>query len=71
MLTVGQFKDDQFQSHVHNSTWHRASGVYMSASGGAYQFQDSNDATTNGATGRIGTTTRGKRKAVKFIIKVL
>lgn len=43
----------------------------MSASGGAYQFQDSNDATTNGATGRIGTTTRGKRKAVKFIIKVL
>ena len=71
VYTVGQFKDDQFQSHYHNQTWHLSPGLLVDNMNIGYEFNAQNDLTTNYPSGRNGTVTRGKRKAVKFIIKVL
>lgn len=69
---LGEFKDDQLQSHTHsytaaaNSSGTVGVGSYPNGNcvGAHYTFS------TNGVnTGRSGTVTRGKRIGVNFIIK--
>ncbi len=68
VYTLGQFKDDQLQTHQHAV----CCNVYgphfdhgMNTPSGYYY----NDGYTSGNTGRGGDVTRGKRKGVNFIIK--
>ena len=78
VYTVGQFKDDQLQAHRH---FIYVGGTHLdytqttAPEGWAMGGMKGGDANNFGATeiynGRKGTTTRGKSKAVKFIIKVL
>ena len=68
---VGQFKDDRVQDHTHGMFNYNPGGssayTVNSSSQGFY-----NNASTGGVDyGRFGNTTRGKRKGVKYIIKVL
>ena len=69
---VGQFKDDQYQSHNHNTlmTWNNESGTYPYVPTGK---DNANRLipTSTPTNGRFGTTTHGKQKGVKYIIKVL
>lgn len=74
---VGQFKDDAIQSHKHGLS--EVPGGNAGGAGtatnkfGAVQlgvlFADGYSTDVNG--GRRDTVTRGKRKGVKYIIKVL
>lgn len=69
---VGQFKDDRLQDHNHNyiavtDSWSGTQGaatrsVWNTVIGPTYGVN---------AGARYGNTTRGKRKGVKFIVKVL
>lgn len=73
--TVGQFKDDQYQSHVHN-TYLKG---HMTATSGdgwctAYDQEVTGTRTTvpstdTGYTSRSGSTTHGKQLGVNYIIK--
>lgn len=75
--TVGQFKDDQYQSHVHN-TYLKG---HMTATSGdgwctAYDQEVTGTRTTvpstdTGYTSRSGSTTHGKQLGVNYIIKAL
>lgn len=71
---VGQFKDDRVQTHQHAQSGYMVTSsqsVYLPLySGAGYSIAQSTNQTGNN-TGRVGDTTRGKRKGVKFIIKVL
>ena len=72
--TVGQFKDDQFQDHEHLQILPATSGptAFFSYATGAYSIKYSYSYQTQGVSqGRHGAVTRGKRKGVKYIIKVL
>ena len=73
--TLGEFKDDQVQTHTHNvvavnSSQNKtvmlgsgSSGYGCAAAGGsAFVYEQ-------GQNGRHGNTTRGKRKGVNYIIK--
>ena len=67
VFTEGQAKDDQVQSHTHNIqnveiNWTGGGNKVASNQGGATLVTQSN-------SGRSGTVTRGKRKAVYFYIK--
>lgn len=69
VYTLGQFKDDQMQSHTHAMYT-----VSASLSGSGYstiQGQNYNQGTrkTVSMSGRTGTTTHGKQKGVNWIIK--
>lgn len=67
VYTVGEFKDDRVQTHTHGFT-----GSWASlSSGGTGAIIQQGSMSTYGNTGRSGNTTRGKRKGVKYIIKVL
>ena len=69
---VGQFKEDQFQDHKHAVNTYRTSGsanvVYRGLGNGTDLIQIES---TSSKSGRHGDVTRGKRKGVKYIIKVL
>jgi len=74
--TVGEFKDDQFQSHVHNT---HLKGHMTTSSGDAWctaydqevtGTRTTSASTDTGFTPREGTTTHGKQLGVNFIIKV-
>jgi len=72
IYTVGQFKDDCLQNHNHSVP------IYpIIASGGAVGLVSGgqsvvyNESTANIKYGRYEDVTRGKRKGVKYIIKVL
>lgn len=77
VYTVGQFKDDRLQDHQHK-TCTQSGGGYGNDSWN-YRNTEISGANPHGALytydtgygGRIGDTTRGKRKGVKFLIKVL
>ena len=74
VYTVGQFKDDQVQSHVHTAEYYfnGVAGTVTDRFGGVQLgtvYATGYNVSEN--SGRKGTTTRGKRKAVKYIIKVL
>ena len=75
VYTVGQFKDDQFQKHGHSlirnsqdfplqTTAWQPDEVITDHYGNKPDVSDPN-------SGRYGTTTHGKQKGVKYIIKVL
>lgn len=71
---VGQFKDDQLQSHKHNinCTSSQATTTAWAIDQtftGNYTKESSRFLETVGA--RIGTVTHRKQKGVKYIIKVL
>ena len=70
VFAQGEAKDDQLQEHVHNVTWHNASGVFFAPQSSGYPMQDNNSPADNGITGaRKGNVTRGKSKAVFIYIK--
>ena len=73
--TVGEFKDDQFQSHVHNT---HLKGHMTTSSGDAWctaydqevtGTRTTSASTDTGFTPREGTTTHGKQLGVNYIIK--
>ena len=70
---VGEFKDDRVQSHDHGMYSSQAStdgsGAFSGLAKNGVGFHNFGD--TNSMNGRKGDTTRGKRKGVKYIIKVL
>ncbi len=76
---VGQYKDDAFKAHSHALTILRDPTV-----GGWYGTSDNNNFSAPGISGGavawtsrttaasgVGNVTRGKRKGVKYIVKVL
>ena len=77
--TLGEFKDDQVQNHKHESLVIAAG--YPNGSGNYPRGVDWKDITSktttelmnyqNNTSGRHGDVTRGKRKGVNYIIKVL
>ncbi len=67
--TVGNFKDDQLQSHTHYSTTQGSSATAVPNLATSYTGTNTVGFSPN--QGRFGTVTRGKRKGVKYIIKVL
>ena len=70
VYTEGQAKDDQHQQHGHLGYWVESDGVSIPNQGSGYKFQNQiNKLFVSNATGRVGTVTRGKRKAVYFYIK--
>lgn len=77
VYTVGQFKDDQVQNHTHNvvavnSSQNKAVMLGSGSSGFGCASSGSDPFVyEQGQNGRKGDVTRGKRKAVKYIIKVL
>jgi hypothetical protein len=70
-FNLGQFKDDQLQDHTHSF----ASNIVWNGSGGAYALGSSGGLTqrTGNVTSgyRVNTVTRGKRKGIIYLIKVL
>ena len=74
VYTVGQFKDDQFQGHIHSiqNGWD-GSNVNSAERGDArhgYSAHSTEPQTlTNYGTPRIGTTTHGKQKGLNWAIK--
>lgn len=80
VYTVGQFKDDRLQNHtqsVKESEGNTAPYSTLGSISGSSNYIVAMGSVSNRlqaatiTSGRAGTTTRGKRKAVKFIIKVL
>jgi len=76
VYTVGQFKDDQVQNHEHKLRIRTSGGdpsTDPNASPGSYTAGVFRRVTggIEGDNYRYGDITRGKRKAVKYIIKVL
>ena len=70
---MGEFKDDQLQSHRHKYTHNTYSGDqngggHVTGMQSSYTEEPAND---NKYKCRTGDVTRGKRKGVKYIIKVL
>jgi hypothetical protein len=75
-FALGQFKDDQFQSHLHNPTMYGGGTGIVAipqavTSGSASAAQSTSAPVTDGANGtpRVGTTTHGKLLGMNFIIK--
>ena len=70
VYTLGEFKDDQLQSHSHT---YRQSFYYDGAFFGGPSMRGStsefDSTTTNNSSARFGTTTHGKQKGVNYIIK--
>ena len=75
VYTVGQFKDDQIQNHRHEVNMfgiiQNGSSHINTSGGGGYDWTSMNPKADTIDVGRHGSTTRGKSKGVKFIIKVL
>lgn len=68
VYTLGQFKDDCFQTHQHTINIHKSSSVaYIGLS--SYGDFWKTTSTNNASTGRRGNVTRGKRKGVNYVIK--
>ena len=70
VYTVGQFKDDCLQDHSHPLSA-RQNGVSYNEGLEINGYTTWNKSTGGVQSARKSTITRGKRKAVKFIIKVL
>ena len=68
VYTVGEFKDDQVQKHKHSQQFIGVGNVVYSSGSPMWQNETGE---TGYNTGRSGNVTRGKRKGVKYIIKVL
>ena len=66
---LGEFKDDQIQSHTHNATVPNVYYQYTPTANGGPGAQSTTTITTSNNSGRSGTTTHGKQKGVTYIIK--
>lgn len=67
--TLGQFKDDQMQSHTHDSVLRygfQVAGPGYAVSSAGTEWGNN---TSSGASGRTGSTTHGKLVGTNFIIK--
>ena len=65
---IGEFKDDQFQSHTHSYTrYDYRRDVNWSSS--ARIWVNESSANTSAPTGRTGSTTHGKQIGINYIIK--
>ena len=67
VFTLGEFKDDQLQTHTHSIRYWATTGdanINGAAGGGL-----SSKSGTGNNNGRTGTVTRGKRIGVNYIIK--
>ena len=73
MLPVGQFKDDQLKGHAHSGNGTKNYGLNAFSDGYICAGSTSNSGLVSYATGTAGSgaVNRGKRKGVKYIIKVL
>lgn len=76
VYTLGQFKDDQEQGHLHttnvpNGSGALFSGLYGGGSDAGQAGKNSGTPISDGTNGtpRTGTVTRGKRIGINFIIK--
>lgn len=74
VFTLGQFKDDQFQSHLHNTLAYQSTGGGNNAASATNVNNinvESGPPVVDGANGtpRTGTTTRGKAIGLNYIIK--
>lgn len=69
VYTVGQFKDDSVEYHKHSGTFGIVPNAYIANGGDRAYFGQISE--TSQMSGRADSITRGKRKAVKYIIKVL
>ena len=69
VYTVGQFKDDQVQTHNHNVSHRSGSGDYGAVPNGALTVFDGSGPSGNNS-GRSGTTTHGKQVGMNYIIKI-
>ena len=68
VYAVGEFKDDQFQSHTHKYTrYDYRRDVSWSSSARIWVNESSVD--TGMPTGRIGSTTHGKQIGMNYIIR--
>ena len=69
---LGEFKDDQLQTHQHALRVPNDDGasrnIRPTGSGGSTFWVSRN---TENNSGRSGTVTRGKRKGVTYLVKVL
>ena len=70
VYTLGEFKDDQFQTHTHTVSALRKTTTGSTTTSGSgsdtlYQYAITSSAPTN----RKGDTTHGKQKGVSYIIK--
>jgi microcystin-dependent protein/antitoxin component of RelBE/YafQ-DinJ toxin-antitoxin module len=63
---LGEFKDDQLQSHTHS--YYKPKFAYIATNVGT-QATNQESSVTGAATGRTGDVTRGKRKGVMYLIK--
>lgn len=68
---VGEFKDDQLQTHQHLYEKFVFAGGGTGIQGADYYSVRTASTASESNTGRKGAVTRGKRKGVKYIIKVL
>ena len=69
---VGEFKDDQFQNHTHAYSSHAFDNYFISESiGGKVMGEKGTRRTNDPYDGRSGSITRGKRKGIKYIIKMI
>ena len=71
VYTVGQFKDDQLQAHTHYASANAGGGAQVWGVVASSSGQTSGWMTGDIRTGRRGDVTHGKRKGVKYIVKVL
>ena len=66
---LGEFKDDQMQSHKHTLTIPNSYYQYTPTANNGPGSQSKTTAETSNNSGRSGTTTHGKQKGVTYIIK--
>jgi len=69
VYTVGEFKDDQLQTHTHQYTAFSWINKDISDSWRNVAVDPNTSAQTGTPTGRTGTTTHGKQVGVNYIIK--
>jgi microcystin-dependent protein len=74
VFTLGQVKDDQFESHYHAATiqaaWQGSGSNFGTSAGGLYPSVTVTAPTTDGTNAlRTGSVTRGKRIGMNYIIK--
>ena len=67
VYTLGEFKNDQFQSHTHK--YETATSNSEANWNGSYRISSWRSVDTGNATGRTGPTTHGKQVGVNYIIK--
>lgn len=66
---LGEFKDDQLQTHIHKINWHATSASGSTSWIGSGSGNWPEDSQEPSSPARIGTTTHGKQKGVTYIIK--